>query len=315
MEILELIDTVPTQGQKFDIFIAALSSESRAINIASKYGISAPAKFAIISARKDELAYKDNEAVFASNKFSIIRHGELDDVLRLLNESHPEQRIRIALDISCMPRQLMAKVLLAILGMAKIDEYEITFFYSLASFTTPAVDIVPNEAIEPVSPTFSGWPSEQSLPTSLITGIGYEPEKAEGASEYLDPSEQWGFIPLSPVSEFLTELEKNNNSLISRITSEGRAIRYEVSEPSRTFGQLEIVISDLLRRSNPILLPFGPKIFFALCLLQGIRHPEVGVWHVTGESNESPVDRRASGLEVGFSVTLAKANQRECIPN
>ena len=307
MEILELIDTVPIQGQEFDIIIAALSSESRAVNMIRKYEINAATKFAIVSTQKDDLAYKDNNSFFTSNNFSIIRYGELNSALSIFSESHSKQRIQIALDISCMPRQLMAEVLLAILRMAKVYEYEITFLYSLASFTMPASDIAPNEAIEPVSPLFSGWPSEQALPTSLITGIGYEPEKAEGASEYLDPSEQWGFIPMSPVSEFLAELEKNNNNLISRIASEGRTIRYQVSEPSRTFGQLEIIISDLLRRSNPILLPFGPKIFFALCLLHGLRHPEVGVWHVTGESNEVPVDRQASGVEVGFCVTLKRS--------
>jgi len=304
MEIDEFVDTLPTYNQKFDIVVAALGAEARATNIADKYNISGQLKVAIICKNNNILSFYDNKNFFVAKGFLTIIQADFFVALAEYARNLISETIDVALDISCMPRQLMAEIVHALSEMTEIRKLKITFCYSLACFTSPTLEIVPNEAIEPVTPSFSGWPSEQSMPTSLITGIGYEPEKAEGASEYLDPTEQWGFIPLSPILEFLTEVEKNNISLITRLTNEGRVIKYDLAEPSRTFGQLEIVISDLLRRTNPILLPFGPKIFFALCLLQSIRHPEVGVWHVTGESNEEPVDRAASGIEIGFQVTL-----------
>jgi hypothetical protein len=308
MKIINFIDKLPTTNQDFDIIICTLSPESRAINISHKYKISSSKKLAIICDSRKELAYTENDDFFELNGFEKIHPHDFFESIKNFTSSHPLNTIRIALDISCMPRQFMAEVVLHILSLQDFVKFEINFCYSLANFTPPLTAVVPNEAIEPVHSSFSGWPSKQSLPTSLITGLGYEPEKAEGASEYLDPSEQWGFIPISPVEEFLPELEKNNSSLIMRLSGENRVIKYEIDQPSRTFGQLEIVISDLLTRSNPILLPFGPKIFFVLCLIQSFRHPEIGVWHVTGETHEAPVDRCASGVEIGFQVTFAKKN-------
>lgn len=304
MKIINFIDVLPTIGQEFDIIICTLGPESRAINISDKYKIFGVKKIAIICGPQKQLAYEANEKFFELNGFEKIFRPDFFETIKNFTTSRPPGPIRIALDISCMPRQLMAEVILHVLDLQNTSEFEITFCYSLANFTSPITEVVPNEAIEPVHPSFSGWPSKQSLPTSLITGLGYEPDKAEGASEYLDPSEQWGFIPVSPVTEFLPELEKNNSSLIARLSGEKRTVKYDIDQPSRTFGQLEIVISDLLTRSNPILLPFGPKIFFALCLIQSFRHPEVGVWHVTGETHETPVDRCASDVEIGFKITL-----------
>jgi hypothetical protein len=306
MKIDKFVDQLPEEGQEFDAIILALGPESRAKNILFKYKISAPLKIAIICHKTKDLAFKKNEKLFKSEKFRNILQSEFESVIKAEMASVEAQKFRIALDISCMPRQLMADIILILLNLRNFSRFEINFCYSLANFTKPLTGVIPNEAIEPVHPSLSGWPSRQSLPTSLITGLGYEPDKAEGASEYLDPSEQWGFIPVSPIEEFLIELEKNNTSLIGRLESENRAIKYEIEQPARTFGQLEMVISDLLRRSNPILLPFGPKIFFALCLIHSLRHPEVGVWHVTGETHEAPVDRCASGVEIGFQITMTR---------
>jgi hypothetical protein len=306
VKITEFVDMLPEQKQQFDAIILVLGPESRAINVLCKYQISAPLKIAVVCHPARNLAYDGNEKCLDLADFDKILQPEFEDFLKAATANAYGPNFRIAIDISCMPRQLMAEIIFCILNLSNFSVFEITFCYSLAKFTKPLIRVVPNEAIEPVHPCFSGWPSRQSLPTSLITGLGYEPDKAEGASEYLDPSEQWGFIPVSPVEEFLSELEKNNASLITRLTSENRAIKYDIQQPARTFGQLEMVISDLLRRSNPILLPFGPKIFFALCLIQSFRHPEIGVWHVTGETHEEPIDRCASGVEIGFQIVLRK---------
>lgn len=306
MKIVDFIDISPSIPQEFDVVICVLGPESRAINAIKKYYISGAKKFAVICGSEKILAYKENEDFFSLNDFEITSGEEIFHLVKQFADTLTNETIRVKLDISCMPRYLMAEMVLHILGLKNFSKFELSFCYSLASYTAPIREVVPNEAIEPVHPSFSGWPSKQSLPTSLITGLGYEPDKAEGASEYLDPSEQWGFIPISPVLEFLPELEKNNHSLIARLSNEKRTVKYEIDQPSRTFGQLEIVISDLLNRSNPILLPFGPKIFFAICLIHSFRHPEVGVWHVTGETNEKPVDRCASGVEIGFKVVLSE---------
>lgn len=305
MKIVQFVDRLPTYGESFDAMIVSLSSESRATNIVKKYNCVAPVRLSVFDKeKKEDYIFETNKAYLVQYGFDPIRTDNFSDLIAFYSKKTSHGVFSILIDVSCLSRPAMAEIVFGLLSIDNIDKFRILFCYSLAQFTPPTNATAPNEAIEPVHNACSGWPSRQADPTSLISGLGYEPNKAEGASEYLDPSEHWGFIPESPVKEFLQELEKNNYSLIRRLCESNRTVRYDLSKPSRTFGQLEIIISDLLTRSNPILLPFGPKLFFILCLLQSIRHPEVGVWHVTGESNEEPVDRCASDIEIGFEVTL-----------
>lgn len=305
MKIIEIIDYLPSRDETFDAIIISSGSESRATNISKKYPVTSPLKIAIECNSFHAFAYESNEVHINESGYIKVN---IDHVRAFLKAASTKKKIasfKVLVDISCLSRPSMAELIFSILGLTGPEKIEIVFCYSLAEFNAPSMISVPNEAIEPVHLQCSGWPSQQSNPTSLIIGLGYEPDKAEGASEYLDPAEQWGFIPVSPIKEFLSEVEQNNSNLIGRLAEQNRTIKYNVQQPAATFGQLELVITDLLLRSNPILLPFGPKIFFAVCLVQGVRHPEVGVWHVTGELNEEAVDRHASGVEVGFRVVFS----------
>jgi hypothetical protein len=176
--------------------------------------------------------------------------------------------------------------------------------YTIARYSVPPADIGANESIEAVHSCFSGWSYADSKPTSLILGLGYEPFKAEGASEYFEPYDQWVFVPDSPVEEYLPVVIENNQELISRSSGASKAIYYRVDDPEMTFGQLEQVVSLLMQTTNPVLMPFGPKILFFLCLVQSLCHSEVGVWCVTGihssEKNAVEASDYSCGVECIF---------------
>lgn len=212
--------------------------------------------------------------------------------------NHLEKPYKIVLDISCLPRAIMADILHLISSTESKFQIEVIVLYSLAEFTPPSTSSFANESIEPVHKNFAGWSSPETKPTSLILGLGYEPNKAEGASEYFEPSDQWIFIPSSPIPEFLGQVHSNNANLIKK-TDEDRTIEYNVADPEITYGQIELVISSLARKSNPVLLPFGPKIFFFLCLVQCLTHPELGVWRVTGIEDRISQDVHASEYVIG----------------
>jgi len=300
MKLAQLFDSLPEEDEIYDLLIVTFGDEPRAINIVNKFQINSKLKIAV-RCGTNEQACDENKQYFYRKGFTEVSAVNIIENLLLFLQKFEAKKLRVLFDITCCDRSVMASVFLVLHNASCLDSLHLQVCYSLALFTKPQLTTTPNEAIQPVHPGFAGWPSEQSYPTSLITGLGYEPEKAEGASEYLDPTEQWGFVPISPVTEFLVELESNNRSLISRLGQEKRLVHYEVASPSRTFGQLELVIADLLRRSNPILLPFGPKIFFALCLIQSLRHAEIGVWHVTSEPMPSGAYHVASGIEIGFT--------------
>lgn len=97
----------------------------------------------------------------------------------------------------------------------------------------------------------------------------------------------------------------NNNDLIARAHRQKREQLYQVNNPSQTFGQLASLVSAIAKRENPVLLPFGPKIFFALALVVAAIYPELGVWYVTGDSNSEGVDLHASDHLVGFRFEIS----------
>ncbi len=282
-----------------DLLIAYSCSESRSTNILNKYPFNESKIFVIEEAddSDDDHSYSGSPDSFALNKSNYREH--VHDALKNLDKS-----CTIALDISCLPHAMMAEILYIISATESEYEIEVIVMYTLAKFTSPSMSLLANESIEPVHKNFAGWSSPETKPTSLILGLGYEPNKAEGASEYFEPSDQWIFIPSSPIPEFLDQVYCNNENLIKK-TDIDRMIEYNVADPELTYGQIELVISSLARKSNPVLLPFGPKIFFFLCLVQCLTHPELGVWRVTGVEDQISRDVHASEYVIGVRCVFS----------
>jgi hypothetical protein len=299
MKIISLTDFGFKGNETYDLVITAAANEERSFSIILKYGIRGSVNLVISNENPGsaEKGMPGNFQAIAVNDFARLLHQEF---------AEHEGCLRVLFDVSCIQRPAMAEVFHALVELAGIEEFELTFAYSLAAFSEPPNELSANEEIEPVHIKCSGWPSIQSAPTSLIVGLGYELHKAEGASEFLDPSDSWAFVPVSPIEDYLTVVRRNNSGLLERLEQQNRVLAYHVDQPAKTFGQLEIIISDLLRSSNPVLLPFGPKIFFAVCLLHGLRYPEIGIWHVTGENTGPIVKSTPSGIEIAFKVNLLK---------
>src|SRR5690606_21259442 len=143
-----------------------------------------------------------------------------------------------------------------------------------------------NEDICPVSSFFAGWPNNASATTSLIIGLGYEREKAEGACEYFDASDAWLFTPKSPITQYDEEVYINNKALIERLNRKNRILNYSVCAPAATFGELVSLILETSPKFNIVILPFGPKIFYMLSLIAATVYREIGIWNVTGAPEE-----------------------------
>jgi hypothetical protein len=214
----------------------------------------------------------------------------------------------IVVDISCMSRPTMAEVFGSFFSPTIRKRFTVTVGYVIAEFTPPPENLPPNEDIRPISEEFAGWPSSPVASTALIVGLGYEREKAEGACEYFDTNETRVFIPSSPVNAYDISIQENNKRLLARVKRRNHSHVYEVNNAEQTFGKLVAVTSDLVTRSNPVILPFGPKIFFVLSLVVAQIYKEVGVWYVTGDTAQVQNDFKPSEHIVGFSMELSPAN-------
>jgi hypothetical protein len=275
-----------------DLFIVCSSSESRCLHIFSSDKVKASQVFVGMTSGSAKF-FED----IGSNSTVYDSMAELLGGVNVVMNKF-EGELKVVLDISCVDQYYMAGLVDLLSNPPDGVTVELIVLYNIASFSPPVVDSNANESIEPVHRSFAGWSMPDSRPTSLILGLGYEPHKAEGASEYFEPSDQWVFLPRSPVSEFLDVVKNNNRALLEK--SDGvRLIEYDVDDPETTYGQIEVVISILLKNSNPVLLPFGPKIFFFLCLIHCLRHRELGVWRVSKGANQQSLDIQSSGVVVG----------------
>ena len=285
--------------EQFDLVVVYSCLESRSANILNKLKDN-EGKFFVIADQSNCSGSFAN--IDCENLQVFDAKGCLQAMQAILvNLDNP---YKIAVDISCLPHAAMADILHLISTTESSFQIEVVVLYSLAQFTLPGSLVYANESIEPVHQYFAGWSSPETKPTSLVLGLGYEPNKAEGASEYFEPSDQWVFIPSSPIPAFLNEVHNNNSNLIKK-TPQDRTIEYNVADPEVTYGQLALVISSLAKKSNPVLLPFGPKIFFFLCLVQCLAHPEVGVWRVTGVEDRGSQDIVSSEHVIGVRCVFS----------
>jgi hypothetical protein len=214
--------------------------------------------------------------------------------------------LRVFIDVSCLPRNAIALAFAAIRDIALQKPVDLTIGYSLASYSpSPAVWARLNRTIRPVHPAFSGWSADgPNLPLDVVVGLGYEKGKALGAVEYLEPRYRWVFVPESPESDYLNEVEKHNREVIN--ANKDRISHYQVLSPVDTYFTLRSLVDGIAREARPVLLPFGPKIFFAINLLVALSIDEAAVWHVDGESDEYS-ERKPSRHSVALTCRLTRA--------
>ncbi len=73
-------------------------------------------------------------------------------------------------------------------------------------------------------------------------------------------------------------------------------VTIRVSDPLHTFSLLSSILQSMLANAHFVLVPMGPKIFVALCLVcQRMFGDEVSVWRASGHSQSAMKDVDAGG--------------------
>lgn len=192
----------------------------------------------------------------------------------------------ILIDLSCLARQHIGALFAAVKDLAKEGSVELQIAYSLARFVKPPVHwSTAIRRIAPVNSEFAGWTAAPDNPIELVIALGYEKGKAIGAAEYLEPGDTWLFVPTSPEEKYLREVQVQNKELL--FERETKQLEYEVLSPVDAYHTLLSLVRGMRNVARPILLPFGPKIFFGLSLLVAMVIDEAAVWFVDGENTSS----------------------------
>lgn len=199
----------------------------------------------------------------------------------------------ILIDLSCLARQHIGALFAAIKDLANEGPVELQIAYSLARFVKPPVHwSTAIRRIAPVNSEFAGWTAAPENPIELIIALGYEKGKAIGAAEYLEPGDTWLFVPTSPEEKYLREVQVQNKELL--LERKTKQLEYEVLSPIDAYHTLLSLVRGMRNVARPILLPFGPKIFFGLSLLVAMVIDEAAVWFVDGENTSSSDESQPS---------------------
>lgn len=291
-----------------DVVIAACGYEGRARASAEFFRPMAAIKLAYGFAAQRELDYDANKNWFVENGYEVVE--VLDAEFRLSLESRlndlrfSDGCARFDVDISCFNRFRLAH-LIDVLRCLPVSAVNVTFRYSIAKFTAPVEDATPTVTVQPVIPQFAGWTIRPDRPPAAVVGLGYEPNKAIGIIDLLEINNAtWAYYPLGPVNEYHDEVLRSNESLLKMIQVDGRCLPYDIQQPVQLFHEMNSLVDMLKGHFNPVLIPFGPKLFALVALLVASIHDDVGVWRVSSGVLERPVNREPSGhfisMHVGF---------------
>ena len=291
------VSTKECLDKEYDFHIFSLGYESRCLNIAKITKDKNSKKIAFKFSHSQVLSYKKNEQWYQSNNVDILSASpeEIENLLLKIFSSSKSKKIVALIDISSFDRAYIASFFQAFhqLSQQLNKDIDVHVCYSIAKYTAPTEN-GPVIKAGPVIPELAGWPRDPTLPTECFIGLGYEEGKALGALEYIEPKSTWLIKPTGIDKRFDESVDFANKSLYS-YSSKAKIIEYDLANPYATFIEMESLVSSFIDDSRPILVPFGPKIFFAISTLIALRnYPFVSVWRVSSGVNAEPVDREAS---------------------
>lgn len=295
----------------YHAIFCSVGYEERARYIASLLQEVPKSKYAIGFDIQKEFEYENNRLFFLEKGFrtSVAKDQDFsEEVIRCFREIiavNTEASLKLLIDISSMSRYRLATFIDVLARHFDEQAFVVDFVYTLASYDPPVTSLAPNSHVGPVlQSNFTGAWDEPDRAVSAIVGLGYEPDKALGAVEYLEAADVWTFNPQSKEEAYTEALRMANASLLEDVLKEHQ-FTYLVQNPLDCFLTLEAVVGGVMRGRNAVLLPFGPKLFALCCILVGCIHP-VAIWRVSAQGGEPAINRKSSnrvyGLRAEFSA-------------
>src|ERR1019366_1589566 len=157
--------------RNYDLFLAAVGYEARARYIVQELAPNARRKVALAFSRDKVLDYLANLVYLSKAGYGIqeLEDGEIDSWFRkelISVTSDSDRDIRFGIDISSLSRIRIATAFEVIRGLAgQSGRTVITdWYYSIARYSAPPREFVPNAVVGPVLPSFAGWTTEPERP-------------------------------------------------------------------------------------------------------------------------------------------------------
>lgn len=290
-------------------FFCSLGFERRSRFVAEALMPRALARYALGFDDRQLLNYQQNRDFFETQQFDIqhLSDSQLPEWLDRTAERMDVEEVatrRLLVDVSSMSRRRIAAFVETLCMRSWTAPTTIDFVYALGQFNEPPDENdIANTHVGPVSARFAGWAVQADLVPAVILGLGYEQDRALGAVEHIQPGDVWAFRPVSELSSYEAAVRSANEILLELIPK-SHVIDYDVQRPLECYGKLQSLAAVLGEEANPILVPFGPKIFALCAMLVAAVDRRCAVWRVSAEGADVAQDRVASGLVCGLSVDI-----------
>lgn len=293
-----------------ELRLASCGYESRSIALIDRFVQPAPVQVALGYNDGQVLSYSSNVTAFRRYRWRLetVDDDGFDEAVRsaLIGAIEGRERPRVMIDISTMNRRRIALCVQAAIEVsASRGSMTVDFVYSPAKFAGVPRDGAPITYFGPVLPRYAGAARSASTSVGAVLGVGYEPARASGILEVLEPKAVWVFCPVGADRRYYSAMRRANAAIL-REESSRRIVDYEVGAPTVTFELLEALVSGVTEEHRVVLVPLGPKIFSLLAVLVSeIQERRPAVWRCTSGPFEAPVDRQAQGSPVCITVDVS----------
>jgi hypothetical protein len=304
-------DWQKTANKSFDVRIFVCGYESRSRFVFEKLDGVSQGNLILDYQCSGTLNYDENMRrfqEFGNCKFVPV-DGKLDAAIQTyigdyIRNADRYDDLNILFDISSCSRSVMATVFLAISSISGV-KFNVSCTYALSTFGSPPTSELPSHISQPVIGDLSGWSDDLTNPPCAVIGLGFEPGRALGCIDYLEIPEVRLFMPIGPDARFREAVSQANAALVSE--ADGTALLYyDVLDANGSYEKLESLVFGLMSDHRPVLIPLGPKIFAALCIVLAIKMlPAVCVWRTSSGSIGGIRDQKASG-EISVFNTVFK---------
>jgi hypothetical protein len=216
--------------------------------------------------------------------------------------------VNVVLDVTSFDRAKLGELLLKIFFLGKRVR-QVRLIYCPREFVP--FDVIKFDVVQsfgPVLPEFFGSADGFEKPLSLILGAGYEYGKAVGAIDTLEPDHIYCFRPTGTDPRFDEHIDKANVNF-GFMSDSGNIISYDLNDAVSLYSDIRKLVEYEMVENSVLILPLGPKMFAALCLLVAtILHPSVMVWRHSTVSASVPgtiSDAFTTGKLVEFAFEFA----------
>lgn len=306
-------------GRGYDAVLSTLGYETRCTAVATHVEPGTPVTALAFSQGEFEPAYQRNARIFKDLGAGVVPEKAAsghDWALTWLATLQSSGARHVAVDISSTSRARMASVLTAVLQTS--PGIVIDFLYVPERYVPAGPPPDATESAGPIAAAFAGWIADPRQPLAVIFGLGYEPTRAAGALDYLEPTAAIPFMPRGGAAGFEEDVLAANHDVFD-MPHVHPAQDYLITDPEEVVARLEALISWLSRMKDPgaergyraLLLPFGPKIFALCCLIAAVRNPDTPVWRVTPGRFDRPVDRQPGDQVITLRVSRLPLEPRD----